>query len=87
MQTKVIIYNYPYIFIQLTLSSYTLDEEKIECALGTRDIWFLAGQESRECCIIISDVGIRGIYLSDSWYCQIQTTILMLFGFKVGQAS
>ena len=41
-----------------------LDEEKIECAVGDRDIWFLAGQESRECCIFISYVGIRGIYLS-----------------------
>ena len=28
---------------------YSLDEEKIECALGNRDIWFLAGQESLEC--------------------------------------
>ena len=43
----------------------SLDEEKIACALGGRDIWFLAGQESREYCIFISDdVGIRGIYLS-----------------------
>ena len=25
---------------------------------------FLAGQESRECYIFISDIGIRGIYLS-----------------------
>ena len=43
---------------------YSLDEEKIECALGNRDIWFLAGQESRECSIFIADVGIRGFYLS-----------------------
>ena len=43
---------------------YSLDEEKLECALGNRDIWFLARQENRECCIFISDVEIRGIYLS-----------------------
>ena len=28
---------------------YSRDKEKIECTLGNRDIWFLAGQESREC--------------------------------------
>ena len=43
---------------------YTLDEEKIEYALGNREIWFLAGQGSRECCIFTSDVKNRGIYLS-----------------------
>ena len=42
---------------------YSLDGEKIECVLGKREIWFLAGQVSRECCIFISDVGILGIYL------------------------
>ena len=40
------------------------DEEMIECALGDMEICVLAGQESRECCVFISDVGIRGIYLS-----------------------
>ena len=30
---------------------YSLDEEKIEYALGNRNIWFLAGQESRKCCV------------------------------------
>ena len=30
---------------------YSLDKEKIKCELGNRDIWFLAGQESRECCV------------------------------------
>ena len=43
-----------------------LVEGKIKCSLGHREILFLAGQESREC-LIISDVGIRGIYLSLSW--------------------
>jgi len=44
---------------------YSLDVEKIECALGIREIWFLTGQkESQECCILISDVRIWGIYLS-----------------------
>ena len=40
-----------------------VDKENIESALGNRDIWFLAGQESRECFIFISDVGISGIFL------------------------
>ena len=41
---------------------YSLDEEKIECALGNREVWFLAGQkESQECCILTSDVRIRDI--------------------------
>ena len=31
-----------------------VDKEKIESALGNRDIWFLAGQESRECCVFYS---------------------------------
>ena len=30
---------------------YNLDEEEIECALGNKDFWFLAGQESREYCV------------------------------------
>ena len=35
----------------------------------------MAGQESRDCFDLISDVGIRGIYLSlDYWNCKIQTT-------------
>jgi len=28
------------------------------------EVFFLAGQESRECCVFISDVGISGMYLS-----------------------
>jgi len=35
---------------------------KKRCAHGNKE--FLAGQESRECCAFISEVGIRGIYLS-----------------------
>ena len=31
-----------------------VDKENIESALGNRDIWFLAGQESRECCVFYS---------------------------------
>ena len=46
------------------LKDGSLDEEKIECVLGHREIWYLAGQESRECCIRFSDVGSRGIYVS-----------------------
>ena len=39
-------------------------EIKIECALGNKEILFMVGQESQECCIYISGVGIRSIYLS-----------------------
>ena len=36
---------------------------------------FLAGQENQDYFDLISDVGIRGIlFVSDTWYCQIQTT-------------
>ena len=41
-----------------------LDDEKIKCALGNREFWFLAGQDSRDCCVFTSDFGIRGINLS-----------------------
>ena len=48
----------------------------------------MAGQESQECCVSISDLGIRGIYIyvSASWYCQIRTTIswFILFLLKGG---
>ena len=37
------------VLILLIKKMYRLDEEKIECAFGNRDILFLAGQESREC--------------------------------------
>ena len=42
---------------------------------------FLAGQERKDCFEFISNVGICGIYLfvSGSWYCQIQTTRLITF--------
>ena len=43
---------------------FNQDEGKIECAVGNREISFLAGQESRDFFDFISDVGIRGIYLS-----------------------
>ena len=43
---------------------YSLDEEKIECALGNREIWFLPMQEIQECCISLSDVGTCSIHLS-----------------------
>ena len=41
------------------------DEGKIEYAVGNRNMYmYLAGQECRDCFDFISDVGIRGIYLS-----------------------
>ena len=40
---------------------FNLEIEKIECALGNKEL-FLAGQENRELYVFISDVGIRGIY-------------------------
>ena len=42
---------------------FNIYEEK-ECALGNKEFCFLAGQESQECCVFVSDVGIRGIYWS-----------------------
>ena len=36
---------------QKKMYSYILDEEKKECALGSKDILLLAGQESQECCV------------------------------------
>ena len=40
---------------------FSLDEENIEDALGNMDILSMAGQESREFYLFISDIGIRGI--------------------------
>jgi len=42
---------------------YSLDEEKIECVLGNRDILLLAGQDSGECCIFISDVAGFAVFI------------------------
>ena len=42
-------------------------------------VLILVGQEIRECCIFISDVGTRHLFVSGSWYCQIQTTRLIMF--------
>ena len=44
---------------------------------------FLAGQENRDYFDLISYVGIRGIlFVSGPWYCQIQTTRLIMFFLK-----
>ena len=40
---------------------YSLDEEKIECALGNMEIWFWGKGKNVVC--LISDVGIRDTYL------------------------
>ena len=42
---------------------FNQDEGKIECGWKQGDV-FLAGQESQDWYDFISDVGIRGIYLS-----------------------
>ena len=56
------------------------DEEKIECALGNRDFGFLAGQESRKAsCFSFWCRDLRHLFVSDSWYCQIRTTRLIMF--------
>ena len=39
----------------------------------------LAGQEGQDCFDFIYDIGIRGIYFLGSWFCQIQTTRLIMF--------
>ena len=43
---------------------FNQDEGKMECAVGNREMGFLAVQESRDCFVFISDVVICGIYLS-----------------------
>ena len=37
---------------------FNLDEEKLECAHWKQRDLCLAGQDSRECCVFISDVAI-----------------------------
>ena len=46
-----------------TKKMFNLDEAKIECALGNRELFFGRARR-RDCCVFISDVGTRGIYLS-----------------------
>ena len=60
----------------IRMKMFGLDEGKIECAVG--DV-FLAGQEGQDCFDFIYDIGIRGIYFLGSWFCQIQTTRLIMF--------
>ena len=44
---------------------FNLDEEMIEFALGNRALFFWQGKKAYNVvCFFISDIGIRGIYLS-----------------------
>ena len=68
---------------------FHLDDEKIEIALGNKALVFWQGKKAENVLFYISDVEIRGIYLSLvylSWllvYCQIQSTrLIMLFTFN-----
>ena len=40
---------------------FNLDEEKIEYALGNKELFFWQGKKDGEYCILIYDVGTRGI--------------------------
>ena len=50
-------------FFSLQKKMFNLDEEKIECAIGNKEL-FLAGQESLKWRVAISDVRTRGMSLS-----------------------
>ena len=43
---------------------FNLDDEKIEFALGNRALFFWQGTKAENVVFLISDVEIRGIYLS-----------------------
>ena len=47
-----------------------------------QEVLFFAGQESRECCIFLSDVGIRGIYSPLTLGTE-TTRLIMFFGKNV----
>ena len=59
-----------------TKNMFKLDENKIEFELGNRSFGFLAGQESF---LYFLRRNFRCLFVSDSWYCQIETTRLIMF--------
>ena len=56
---------------------FNQDEGKIECEVGNSEICFWQDKRAENVLILFV---IRGIYLSlDYWYCQIQTSRLIMF--------
>ena len=55
---------------------YSLDEEKIECALGNGEIWFWQGKKAENVFFYFWSRDSRHLFVFD---CQIQTTRLIMF--------
>ena len=53
---------------------YNLDEEKIECALGTEELSFWQGKNAQIVLFYFWRLDSWHLFVSDYWYCQIQTT-------------
>ena len=51
---------------------YRLHKEKMECALGNKEIWLLTGPN-------FWHRDLPHLFVSDSWYCQFQTNRLIIF--------
>ena len=57
-----------------------LDEEKIEFALGNRALVLCQGKKAENvvCFFFLTSI-FAVLFVSDSWYCQIKTTRLIMF--------
>ena len=53
---------------------YSLGGEKIECALGNMEIWCWRGKKAENAVFYFLRRDSRYLFVSDSWYCKIQTT-------------
>ena len=58
---------------------FNKDEGKIECLVGNQGDMFLAGQEAEIVLILFLCHDSLYLFVSGSWYCQIQTTRLNVF--------
>ena len=54
--------------IYLTKKMFNLDGDRI--CTWHQGVFFLAGPESQECCVFISDVVIRDMYIAYTWRAQ-----------------
>ena len=52
-------------------------QDKVKIDVENRDIWFFGSARKPRILFFISDS--RHIFVSDSWFCQIQTTRLLMF--------
>ena len=60
---------------------HSLDKEKIEFALGNREIW--QGKKAENVVILLLASGFAALFVSDSWFWHIQTTGLIIFYVKI----